>query len=66
MEAIRVEMPRMITIAEAQRLTGMSYQFIRSLILQGKITYVMTGRKYLINEVKLCEYLNRGEQEQMA
>ena len=53
--------PTMITIKEAAGQTGLSYDYIRKLCLQGKIVYVKAGCKFLINMEKLVEYLNNGE-----
>ena len=53
--------PRMVGITEASKQTGLSYDFIRKLCLQGKIVYVRAGVKYLINLDKLLEFLNQGE-----
>lgn len=54
-------MPTMITISKAAEATGLSYEFIRQLIREGKIVYVKAGRKFLVNMEKLKEYLERGE-----
>ena len=55
--------PEMVTIKEAARRTGVSYDFIRKLCLQNKIVYVKAGSKYLVNFGKFCEYLDEGEQK---
>lgn len=53
--------PTMITIKDASNQTGLSYEYIRKLCLQGKIVHVHSGRKTLINMEKLVDYLNEGE-----
>ena len=53
--------PTMETIKAASEQTGLSYDYIRKLCLQGKIVYVRAGSKYLINMEKLVDFLNRGE-----
>lgn len=53
--------PTMLTIKAASAQSGLSYDFIRKLCLQGKITYVRAGTKYLINFEKFIEYLNTGD-----
>ena len=58
-EAAKV--PTMITIAQAAAETGLSYDHLRKLCLQGKIVHVRAGRKFLINKEKLIEFLNGGE-----
>lgn len=54
------KIPEMLTIKEAAGRTGLSYDFIRKLCLQGKIVFVRTGSKYLVNMGKLVDYLNNG------
>ena len=51
--------PVMITIAQASTETGISYDCIRKLCLQGKLVHVRAGRKFLINKEKLADYLGR-------
>lgn len=53
--------PKMVSLAEASKESGLSYDFIRKLCLQNKIVYVRAGVKYLVNWDKLVEYLNQGE-----
>lgn len=53
--------PTMNTIKEASRQTGLSYEYIRQLIREGKITYVRAGTKFLVNMEKLIDFLNDGE-----
>ncbi|MDO5808457.1 MAG: excisionase family DNA-binding protein [Lachnospiraceae bacterium] len=55
------KIPTMATIQEAANLTGLSYDYIRKLCIQGKIIYVQTGTKRLVNMDKLRIYLNSGE-----
>ena len=50
--------PEMVTIKTASERTGLAYSAIRDLCTQNKITYIKTGRKYLINLGKLTQYLN--------
>lgn len=51
-------MPTMWTINQAKEATGLSYEFLRQLCLQGKVVHIKTGNKYLINAEKLRDYLN--------
>lgn len=53
--------PTMVTIRTAADQTGLSYDYIRKLCLAGKIVFVRSGSKYLINLEKLVDYLNNGE-----
>lgn len=54
--------PTMVTIKEAAEKTGLSYYYIRKLCLEKKVVHIMAGRKVLINQEKLINFLN-GEQE---
>ncbi len=54
------EIPIMLTIREAARKSGLSYDAIRKLCLQGKIVFIRIGTKYLINWLRFCEFLNGG------
>ena len=55
------KIPRMVTIKEASAETGLSYDYLRKLCIQGRIVYIRAGAKWLINFDKLLEFLNRGE-----
>lgn len=55
--------PEMVTIKEAARRTGVSYDCIRKLCLQKKIVYIKAGSKYLVNFGMFCDFLNHGEKE---
>ncbi|MDC7289561.1 helix-turn-helix domain-containing protein [Blautia schinkii] len=56
--------PRMLTIKEVSKQTGISYDFIRKLCLQGRIVHIRAGVKYLVNFDRFLEYLNEGEGQQ--
>lgn len=53
--------PTMMTIREASNETGISYDRIRKMCLQGKIVHIRMGTKFLINMEKFVEYLNKGD-----
>ena len=55
--------PEMLTIKECSARTGVSYDWIRKLCLQGRIIHIRAGSKYLINFGKFIEYLNTGDPE---
>lgn len=55
------KVPRMLTIREAAAETGLSYDYLRKLCIQGRVVYIRAGAKRLINFDKLLEFLNRGE-----
>lgn len=64
MEAIQDnDIPRMITIREASREAGLSYNHIRALCRSGKIVSIRAGNRTLINREKLIAYLNSGKEE---
>lgn len=50
--ACRMDIPRMITIREAARETGLSYKHIRSLCQSGRIVSIRVGNRILINREK--------------
>ncbi len=63
-----IELPRMRTINEVfdeiQSLdchTAITKNFIRTLIVSGKVPSVKAGRKYLVNIETLLSYLYEGE-----
>ena len=51
--------PEMLSIRETAQRTNLSDRFIRKLCKEGKIVFVMSGRKYLINFQKFLQFLNR-------
>lgn len=55
------KIPRMEPIKKAAAESGLSYDAIRILCLQKKITFIRSGTKFLINMDKFAEYLNRGD-----
>lgn len=55
-----IDYPEMITIREASKRTGLSYDAIRKMVLRGEIVHIKVGKKFLINAGKLAAYLNGG------
>lgn len=53
--------PEMITIKECSSRTGVSYDWIRKMCLQGRVVHIRAGNKYLINFQKFIAYLNEGD-----
>lgn len=53
--------PEMVTIREAAKRTGLSYDCIYKLIQAGEIVYFRAGKKYFVNFGRFCEYLNNGK-----
>lgn len=52
------EIPEMLSMKTCAEKLNVSYFFIRNLCLTGKIVFVKSGNRYLVNFGKLCEYLN--------
>lgn len=55
------KIPEMIPIKEAAKRTGLSYDCVRKLCLQGKVVCVRVGQKYLVNMGKMIDFLNGVE-----
>ncbi len=58
------EIPIMLSIKNASKLSGMSEFSMRQLCTTKKIQFVKSGNKYLINSQKLSEYLNGGTENE--
>lgn len=56
-----IAIPTMLTIKETAKRTQLSETYVRNLVLNKKICFVRSGRKYLVNLEKLIEYLNTQE-----
>ena len=59
-------MPRMITIFEASKRTGLSYNALRDKCIKNEIVHIRVGRKYMINAEKLEQYLNGEQVEEVS
>ena len=51
----------MVTLREAASRTGISYDRLRKMCINGQIVHIKAGCKFLINWEKLVDYLNAGE-----
>ena len=51
-------LPRMVTLREAAKMTGLSYDCLRKLCYRNEIEHMRTGTKYMITLDKLSDYLN--------
>ncbi len=51
-------MPIFKTINEVAKITGLAKYHLRKLLFAGKIKYIKSGKKYLIQLDSLFEYLN--------
>lgn len=56
--AAEVAIPRMTTIRETAKTTGMSEYAVRKLIKKNEVVYVKAGTKYLINLDRFVDFLN--------
>lgn len=52
------KIPTMKTLPQAAEETGLPYDLLRRLCLQGKIVHIRAGKKFLVNMEKLADYLN--------
>lgn len=53
--------PRMGTVKEAAKLSGLSQKCLYTLCKNGEITSVRSGNRWIINMDKLAEYLNTNK-----
>ena len=54
-----ISLPKMVSIREASKETGLTYCHLRSLCLTGRVACVRAGNtKWLINSASLAEYLS--------
>jgi hypothetical protein len=58
--------PKMLTISETSKESGLAKYYIRTLCWQNKIVYIKAGKKYLINYGKFIDYLNAGDAEEIG
>lgn len=54
--------PEMVTLREASKRTGLSYDSLRKGCLSGKFVHIRVGSKILINLDRLVDKLN-GEED---
>lgn len=50
--------PTMVTLKEASRQTGLSYDYLRKMCITGQVVHIRAGQKILVNLEKLVEFLN--------
>ena len=58
---IKTSVPKMRTVTNAAKETGLSEYTIRRLAKEGKIVHIKSGKKLLINLDKLIDFLEEGE-----
>ena len=57
----RINFPTMLSLKEASEETGLAYETLRKCCHRGKIKYIQSGKKWLINADSLARYMNEGE-----
>lgn len=60
MQETKSPLPKMRTIAEASRETGISQHALRAWVKSGQVPAVYAGSKALINLDRLLDFLNGG------
>jgi excisionase family DNA binding protein len=53
--------PEMLTIQEVAGRTHLGYDTIRRFCLEGKIVYIKSGSKFLLNWNSVLDFFNTGE-----
>lgn len=56
-----IQIPKMLSIAQTAKVIGLAKHYVRQLVLQGKVKYIRSGVKYLLNLDSLINYLNNGD-----
>jgi excisionase family DNA binding protein len=56
-----IQYPRMATVKKAAEIYGLSPAFIRRLCRTGKVRYVATGHRWLVNLDSLARYFEEGD-----
>ena len=54
-------MPKLATINECAKMANLAQYHVRQMVLQGKVKYIMAGKKYLVNLDSLYNYLDNGD-----
>lgn len=62
-QAPKDSIPKMLTLKEASKKAGISYNMIRNLCLKNEIIYIKSGSKYLVNFGSLVNFLNGGARD---
>lgn len=60
-ERVSLPVPTMLPIKVVAERTGLSYECLRQLCINGEIVHIRTGAKYLINWERLIDYLNKNK-----
>lgn len=56
--AVETAIPRMTTIRETAKITGVSEYAIRKLIKKNEVIFIRSGAKYLLNLDRFIDFLN--------
>lgn len=55
------DVPIFKTINECATFSGLAKYHIRKMLLAGKLKYIKSGNKYLVQVASLVEYLQKGD-----
>lgn len=61
---VKIELPRMDSIANAAKAANISRAYLRELIGNGTVVSVKVGAKHLVNLNSLAAYLNGGTEKE--
>ena len=53
--------PKMVSLRTASEKTGLSYECLRQICINGEIVHMRSGVNYLVNLKKLEDYLDVGK-----
>lgn len=53
-----IKIPKMLSLTDAAKMTGLSYEFLRQRCLDNTLVHIRSGRKFMVNAEKLAAYLN--------
>lgn len=48
---------KLLSVTEVAEKTGLSKTYIRTMLKEGKIPYMESGKKFLIPYEKVCDYI---------
>ena len=57
----RTDLPMMLNIKDTAEMAGLAIHHVRQLVKQGKVAYITSGRKVLVNFDSMVEYLHAGD-----
>jgi len=57
----RTDLPMMLNIKDTAEMAGLAVHHVRQLVKQGKVAYITSGRKVLVNFDSMVDYLHAGD-----